>query len=89
MDVDLPSFYYVMAVTDARARTNQFTEALPEAQVADLRAVQELHERESASGGVLAETMGRCRHVVFSQVFSQASGKFSRRFSAKIAYNFF
>ena len=61
---DFPSFYYVMAVTDARARTNQFTEALSEAQFSDLRPVQELHERESASGGELADTMGRCGHAI-------------------------
>ena len=59
---DLPSFYYVMAVTDARARTNQFTEPLPEEQFADLRAVQELHERERARGDAADDTNGQ---VVF------------------------
>ena len=29
---DLPSFYYSMAVTDARAKTNQFTGPVPEAE---------------------------------------------------------
>lgn len=65
---DLPSFYYVMRVTDARARTNQFTEPLAEYQFRDLRAVQELHERERASGIFTAD-------IRTATVWSSASGR--------------
>ena len=63
MDAGLANtFYYVVAVTDERARTNQFTEPMPEEQFADLRVVQGVHERERASGD---EADDANRQVVF------------------------
>ena len=47
---DLPSFYYSILVTDARARTNQVTDPLPEAEFQELRAVEALIEREREAG---------------------------------------
>ena len=63
----LPSFYYSMAVTDARAKTNQFTGPVPEAEFRTSAGgvVQVLHERERTDGGEPCDTNGLNGHVVF------------------------